>query len=444
MMDPHKHKLCIGFDLKCTKYKPEYVLFHKEARKGGIHIDRRVDSRILPEYCLACTCAMLAADLVRRDPQYVGCLTVHDAKRYAEAVAPNSVCGTLIEDGLAVFTPKRPPENMWFLNRYMFEGRPKQLRQMSQEQPKIPDPSKPRFKSNKDGAGGKRKWINIMGSGQNKVEDRGDIKFRHDSRNFFQSEIERLILPHEHYATIAKRHSIHLSSRKSSTTFIHPLQCDKINCLARYEGLDTRQRLHQDSKQLYFSAVYIEHCHNEGYPFHYFQGSHNLALNETCTMTIPEEMYSTTSKKLMIPLGNLTTIQPKKGQVIIFASTLIHAGGKSSGNELLSLEARGIDMHSSQKTNMPSDLVYHFEFSHTGHPAGVVLSNGYVIGIEKSYELVPGGKDGFKFPKCDVTFEDEMKMARTSFIKRLLLGRDEARIRPGRAGKRDSAFKYSK
>ena len=91
-MDQHRHKLCVGYGTsECTKFKPIYVLFHKQARQGGIHIDRRVDSRILPEYCLACTCNMLAADQVKRDPQYVGCLTVHDAKQYAEAVAPSSV-----------------------------------------------------------------------------------------------------------------------------------------------------------------------------------------------------------------------------------------------------------------------------------------------------------------------------------------------------------------
>lgn len=442
-MDQHRHKLCVGYGTgECTKFKPKYVLFHKQARQGGIHIDRRVDSRILPEYCLACTCNMLAADQVKRDPHYVGCLTVHDAKQYAEAVAPSSVYGTLIEDGLAVFTPKRPPENVWFLNRYLFEGKPKQLRQMSQEQPKIPDPSKPQFKSNKEGAGGKRKWINIMGSGQNKVEHRGDIKFRQDVLNMFQCDIERQICPHDHYATIAKRLFISLYSGTSCTTFNHPLRCDKINCLVRYEGLDTRQRLHQDSKHLYFSVIYIEHCSNEGYPFHYFRGSHNLALNETSTMTIPEEIYSKTNNKLMIPLGNLTTIQPKMGQVIAFASTLIHAGGKSSGNDLFSLEARGIDMHSSRKTKMPSDLIYHFELSHSGHPAGVTLSNGYVIGIEDSCELVPGAKDGFEFPQCDITFEDEMKRASKTFIERLFLVGHETRIRQDRAGKRDAAFKY--
>jgi hypothetical protein len=97
------------------------------------------------------------------------------------------------------------------------------------------------------------------------------------------------------------------------------LNCDKINILVRYAGLDTEQHLHRDSLDFGLSVVLVLECH-ETYSFRYVRGSHELS-------------YDDDIKDFNISAADLETIKVQKGNCICFASNLVHGGGHLASNQ---------------------------------------------------------------------------------------------------------------
>jgi hypothetical protein len=53
------------------------------------------------------------------------------------------------------------------------------------------------------------------------------------------------------------------------------LECNKINLLARFAGLDNTQFLHRDDEKFGLAVIYI--FETDGYSFKYVKGSHELS-----------------------------------------------------------------------------------------------------------------------------------------------------------------------
>jgi hypothetical protein len=131
-------------------------------------------------------------------------------------------------------------------------------------------------------------------------------------------DLERLLFPEIFYGRkmVDRKSNIlkHKPNLESS------LNCDKINILVRYAGLDTEQHLHRDSLDFGLSVVLVLECH-ETYSFRYVRGSHELS-------------YDDDIKDFNISAADLETIKVQKGNCICFAYRIsFMAGGHLASNQ---------------------------------------------------------------------------------------------------------------
>lgn len=137
------------------------------------------------------------------------------------------------------------------------------------------------------------------------------------------------------------------------------LQCNKINLLLRFPGLKTIQHYHRDHKEFSVIAIFVLKCHGK-YLFHCFRGSHELSFNNAIDEEKMDRMAKTgmpdeTDKTPDLSEDDLMTIEAKEGDIIIFASNLVHGGGQSS---LSPRENQALD------ENVPSNISVSFDLSH--------------------------------------------------------------------------------
>jgi len=138
----------------------------------------------------------------------------------------------------------------------------------------------------------------------------------------FSLMVSSKVLPHDHYSLLAYRLGISMmnTTSKISVKRNHSLptvmRLKKINAFARSCNLTERQSLHIDGEELGLTVIVVYSCGSDGYPIYYVPKSHNL-MNKHVVST-------------PIPSSAVLRVTAQKGDVIIFADSLIHGGGESS------------------------------------------------------------------------------------------------------------------
>lgn len=94
------------------------------------------------------------------------------------------------------------------------------------------------------------------------------------------------------------------------------LQLWNVNALAKSDDLTEPQNGHIDGTGVNLIAIVIDSCGENGYNFQCVPGSHNLLQSH--------------DNEKSLPLSLMKTYNVPKGMILVFAESLIHAGGASS------------------------------------------------------------------------------------------------------------------
>ena len=127
------------------------------------------------------------------------------------------------------------------------------------------------------------------------------------------------MLPHDHYSLLAYQLGISMmnATSKMSLCLTESLPSimwlKKLNAFARSSNLNKRQSLHIDGEDLGLTVIVVYSCGSDGYPIYYVLKSHNLMHQHIVSKPIPSSA--------------VLRVTAQKGDVIIFADSLIHGGG---------------------------------------------------------------------------------------------------------------------
>ena len=97
----------------------------------------------------------------------------------------------------------------------------------------------------------------------------------------------------------------------------HVLSLEHVNGLVRRPGLLKNQVLHIDGIELKIIVILVVMCGDEGYSVCCVKGSHNK--------------FKDHDRNVWVPQDKVEQVVAREGQLICFAESLIHGGGKSSG-----------------------------------------------------------------------------------------------------------------
>ena len=181
-----------------------------------------------------------------------------------------------------------------------------------------------------------RRWKNIYGDPNSAIKRNKHAATLLKYVVQFSLELEKHILPDIYYGRMALNYTASRNggfnkkgTDKHNTKCVtelpgfnerkveSALQCNKINLLLRFVGLKSTQHFHRDYDGFGISVVVVLKCH-EKYSFQCFRGSHELSYNNG----IKDGLFVCTEDKV--------TIEARKGDIIVFSSNLVQAGGPES------------------------------------------------------------------------------------------------------------------
>lgn len=193
-----------------------------------------------------------------------------------------------------------------------------------------------------------RRWRNIMGDASGIVSKYKDIDALLKKCNYLCAELERHLFPEIYFG---RRMEDINSDTSNECTF----ECNKVNILARFAGLDHPQILHRDDDK--FGLVVIHILESDGYTFYYMKGSHELSY----------QYKNLAESGINVVESDRCEIVAKEGDFICFTANLIHAGGSAS---------KRIHPGEDLTTSTLSDLSYHIDLNHFGLSKGIMRGNG--------------------------------------------------------------------
>ena len=169
----------------------------------------------------------------------------------------------------------------------------------------------------------------------------------------------------------------------------------KINGFARGNNLEVRQSLHVDGKELGIAVIFVQKCEELGYPFHVIPETHNLMDKHDISVPLPS--------------GASIRVCLKPPDFIVFAESVIHAGGEASQkySSAPTKSETKLMLHSEpkiknasgwfgsglDKNKQPTDISFQISFSHRGKNSPLDLGNGRNIWYENN--------------DCDMTDEEK-------------------------------------
>ena len=172
--------------------------------------------------------------------------------------------------------------------------------------------------------------------------------------------LEKCILPDLYFARMAYIEicTIKKDNIDHEKTMVNGfLQLWNVNALARSDDVTQPQMAHIDGTGINLICIIIENCGDDGYKFECVPKSHNLL-----------EEHDTTKK---LPLAAMKKYAIQRGMLLVFAETLIHAGGVSSmtsdeyHDKYKDQDPPQINYFKKGNSNKyPTDLSFQFTFQH--------------------------------------------------------------------------------
>jgi ribosomal protein L16 Arg81 hydroxylase len=133
--------------------------------------------------------------------------------------------------------------------------------------------------------------------------------------------------------------------------------------------LGERQTLHFDWHGVGVVAIYVEKCGRDGYSFHYVEKSHHRMR------------HGDSERKICVPTSAVKELKVKKGDLILFPSCLIHAGGQASSTECLHTKFIKFIPQNEEKNNYDewTDISYQFTLAHALFPSPISQGKGVIL-----------------------------------------------------------------
>jgi hypothetical protein len=218
-----------------------------------------------------------------------------------------------------------------------------------------------------------RKWQNIY-PGEGRHDYKEDCARITEATLPLITLIEQCICPHDCYARNAAilRNEIKSCHERTTNIKYHELlTLRRINLLLRDQTLEDRQSLHIDGRYFGINAILVEKCGDDGYNFHYIPKSHTR--------------INTHNECVWVPKSFVRHAIIQQGELVVFAPSLIHAGGRASSPKSTQVNGYGYknygdhyipwgDTHREQRYrniggyDKWTDVSFQFMLSHAGNP----------------------------------------------------------------------------
>ncbi len=280
-----------------------------------------------------------------------------------------------------------------------------------------------------------RKWKRIMPKEGAVTMNKREKFIECEVNKFLIPLLSKRICPHELYAHTALMTLVKLRKGKKEVSeggFNEKhvpapllLTLEHINGLIRGPGLDEDQILHIDGKELKIIVIIVIKCNESGYELCCVKGSHNHFSNHNVNIGVPKEMVK--------------RVHAKEGQLICFAESLIHGGGKSSGkrsekdeNEAKGNNHRLFTFNSSSVTKKknfftgkiqdrsPTDISFQLTFHVATAKSTSNVGSGKIISFSIIEEEEEGETKAEDISRKRQEYHDHMKtMQRDEFERRL-------------------------
>ena len=368
-----------------------------------------------PTHCIDCAVQLLRDDL---GGDYIGLLKAGDSVSYAAACEEGKPHQLLLKDGYCVVSPPSSLDTDWttFVDSVLM---PRFKICASKGLPLLANSlnKKSIYKNNSE-----RRWANIYPS---EYEQKPKVERKQlmvDIERFAMG-ISKTTFPHDFYCMSAHNAGQHYLGKKDRT-ITAPLQVKKINGFARGNHLGVRQSLHIDGKELGIAVIFIRKCEDLGYPFHVIPKTHNLMHKHDVCVPLPS--------------GASIRVCLKPPEFLVFAESVIHAGGEASQkycsaqtkcetklmrhSEKKSTLTHGWFGSGLEKNKQPTDISFQISFSHRGKDSTLDLGSGRNIWYENDdCDMTEEQNESFqnyvKSGECG--FVDAVSDASMSWIKLL-------------------------
>jgi hypothetical protein len=321
-------------------------MFAKERySESKLHVER---SDGLPTLCLECAKSEFHNDV---SGQFVGILTAVESMKYAQACALDAPANKFRDDGLAVVKSDQSAIMAIDLMQSFIKGEP--IAHLANS-----------MQLNALKAHDGRKWKNIYPC-KKPFDSKQNTRIALIVKPF-TTFLETRFFPHDFYARMARQMVAVLESDKNDLLKLNRQQGDTLLCLKTINGLvrgaslNERQNLHIDGYEVGLTALYIEKCGDDGYKFYHIPKSHNRLESH--------------DPKIPIPISTIQCQVVQKGEIIVFADSLIHGGGESSSPSSSGHYLGAVyDNWCARGEIDPTDIAFHVTYVHSSCPTGIDL-----------------------------------------------------------------------
>lgn len=391
----------------------EYSLFRKEPYPSGLHIENEDGS---PTHCKKCAQAAVEKD----ENSFIGFLYKSQSRAYAETIKGH-LSREFREKGVTVIEACQvsPHINPAVISLNMFATTKANPSHLANSHAKGD-------MRNHDG----RLWENIYPG------EKGSVRKAFRNENEMKTAVQPLvtfleekIFPHEFFArNAASKHTYNqpINSQEEIKTLVreykHLLSVDHINLFMKDETLTERQSLHIDGEGIGLVVIYVEKCGLDGYRFYYVESSHHRV-----------EDYNT---KIWIPKAAVKQLKVQQGDLLVFAPSLIHAGGDASPAECKHIKFSNYISPDLEKNDLNdwTDISFQFTLAHALFPSPISKGKGKVIPFlrdeekhdtatfgDKRYESVVVDEAQFKkyIEDPGMTFKEKLDASMKDWMSKL-------------------------
>ena len=382
------------------------TLFAKEKyTESGLPI---IDKSGAPTLCVACADQIIKLDNTSNQ-EYIGYLTATESLEYAALCKSDSYYDKLLMDGFVVLngasSPSLESNISTLINTELCASAKMAHKHLDQLTENLSSDGSLSAKNVH------RTWQNIY------PLDTSTRKYDFVKRNYLVKNsidriapsFERMLFPHEFYFRLAYGRTQSFLSENSEQLqqkqTIQPLLIvKKVNVFAKGEGAKKRQTLHMDGAHLAITFILPVVCGENGYEFFYIPKSHHNMLHHNCNIAIPQE--------------KVVTACVKSGDIIVFADSLIHSGGRSSGfrngieehNHFMMFQSQDFHAFSGvHKEDAPTDISFQISFSHAGsiNPSSFVIFGDSNIWFKNDRYIPKNEKEGVVIESIFDTYMEE-------------------------------------
>jgi hypothetical protein len=352
---------CVSKKTGRNANRKDFTMFAKNQYSSSkLHIVNKDGS---PSLCLECAKWILKKDKEHNSTHYSGYLNRTQSLAYAESCQIRSPHHTLMTEGLIVLDSKFSTSLKTSTNNLVQSDlittakliKPRKISTL------MDDNSQDSFKEYRNKH---RLWANVFPSNESiRNADIGKrTSFMLKSIESFAISLQKHLFPHDHYFIIARGMAKDVISNYHPVT--KPLFCvKKANLFVRFKELHrSRQTFHMDDVRIGFEIILPIICGPCGYEVCYIPKSHHL--------------MHLSNREIKFPPNIFVSAMAKRGEIIILADSLIHAGGGSSGfgekgmtenNRLL--QGFSPSFNGTNVThNTPTDVSFQFSMEHSGSP----------------------------------------------------------------------------